>query len=384
MDRRDLLLGLAQDLLAAPGHDDRWRVFLDHLCDAVKGSAISFIAHKFGPDVTVITRTSRTPPEALEAYGREWYKADPWARSPRAHALRAGHVVIGDALIDRAALERTAFFNEFGRQCGVVHCLAGMIDVSPQGMSCLSINGDIRRSPFDVADASLLDDLMPAIQNALHLDRRLTGVDLLAAAFADALDGLRHGVVLLGPRAEVLWMNRAAAEVLRRKDGLSLQRNELRAATPGASARLHQAIADAALAQRGERMAPLPVPVPRPSGRPPFAVAVSPLPFGMEAITTKAPTMVVTITWAEERPMLPLPELRALLGLTVREAELVQLLVAGDSLTDAARRLSMQPVSARTLLKLVFQKTGTHRQAELVRLALTLVPSARVVPRGRV
>jgi DNA-binding CsgD family transcriptional regulator len=58
------------------------------------------------------------------------------------------------------------------------------------------------------------------------------------------------------------------------------------------------------------------------------------------------------------------------------QARLADLLATGCSLKEAAKQLDITPVSARQYLKLIFQKTGTHRQAELVRKIL-LVPAPR-------
>lgn len=60
--------------------------------------------------------------------------------------------------------------------------------------------------------------------------------------------------------------------------------------------------------------------------------------------------------------------LTAMLGLTPRQAELAQLLIAGCTLTDAARRMGIVRGSANDLLKRLFSITGTRRQAELVGL----------------
>ena len=53
-------------------------------------------------------------------------------------------------------------------------------------------------------------------------------------------------------------------------------------------------------------------------------------------------------------------------GLSRGEARLVALLFAGASLRSCAQALGIKYESARSYLKSVFQKTGTHRQAELV------------------
>ncbi len=60
-------------------------------------------------------------------------------------------------------------------------------------------------------------------------------------------------------------------------------------------------------------------------------------------------------------------------GLTQSEAHLAMNIVAGLSLTDAAARMRVSTQTARTYLKQAFWKTGTHRQADLVRRVLNSV-----------
>jgi DNA-binding CsgD family transcriptional regulator len=53
-------------------------------------------------------------------------------------------------------------------------------------------------------------------------------------------------------------------------------------------------------------------------------------------------------------------------GLTPAQARLVIHLTAGKSLRSSAEALGVKYETVRSYLKSVFEKTGTHRQAELV------------------
>jgi DNA-binding CsgD family transcriptional regulator len=66
--------------------------------------------------------------------------------------------------------------------------------------------------------------------------------------------------------------------------------------------------------------------------------------------------------------------LRLLFDLTPAEAKLTRLLAEGCGLTEAAARLGVTRETLRTRLKSIFEKTNTHRQAELVRLVLNATP----------
>lgn len=67
----------------------------------------------------------------------------------------------------------------------------------------------------------------------------------------------------------------------------------------------------------------------------------------------------------------PAQVLKSKFGLTNMESLLAAELMAGHSLSTIAERLEFTYATARSHLRAVFFKTGTHRQAELVAL-LTL------------
>jgi DNA-binding CsgD family transcriptional regulator len=64
--------------------------------------------------------------------------------------------------------------------------------------------------------------------------------------------------------------------------------------------------------------------------------------------------------------------LRRLYGLTKGEAEVVVRLTHGSSLKQISDELAVSYQTVRTHLQYAFDKTDTHRQAELVQLLLAL------------
>ena len=64
--------------------------------------------------------------------------------------------------------------------------------------------------------------------------------------------------------------------------------------------------------------------------------------------------------------------LRARCGLTPAEARFALRMITGETLQSAAAALDISYESARTVLKKVFHKTGTHRQSELVIVILAM------------
>jgi DNA-binding CsgD family transcriptional regulator len=80
----------------------------------------------------------------------------------------------------------------------------------------------------------------------------------------------------------------------------------------------------------------------------------------------------------------PTPSLGHMYGLTHAEGQLATLLLQGLSVKDAAVHLHRNLHTTRTQLKQIFQKTGTRRQAEFIKLLLSHPALlAREAPRSK-
>ena len=75
---------------------------------------------------------------------------------------------------------------------------------------------------------------------------------------------------------------------------------------------------------------------------------------------------------AEAIPRLDRALLANIFGLTAAEAGLAQELLSGDPLARVAGRLGVSENTIKTQLQSIYEKTGTHRQAQLVKLLMGL------------
>jgi DNA-binding CsgD family transcriptional regulator len=212
---------------------------------------------------------------------------------------------------------------------------------------------------------------MGPLERAIDVHRRLSGAELLAADIATALDRLPHGVLLLSANGRVQFVSRTAEDILAARDGLTLEHGSLRAATVSATNRLRAALRDAHRTAAGE-LSPgdTMLVLERPSGKRPLSLVAAPLPRRRVTLGSESAAVTVLVTDPDRTLPTPGAMLRTLFRLTRAEADLVSLLVEGATLQEAAARLALAPDTVRKRLKTVFQKTGTHRQAELVRLIL--------------
>jgi DNA-binding CsgD family transcriptional regulator len=163
----------------------------------------------------------------------------------------------------------------------------------------------------------------------------------------------------------VVATNRSAREIFEEKDGLELRGSVLHVGDAAASRRLRGFVASTdAGPLRGGALA-----IPRKPPRAPLTVLVAPL--GGTADRGRAAAVKAVFVSSRERGMETADELRRLYDLTPSEAALASILVQGSSLKEAAAELGITDNTARTHLKRIFDKTGTHRQGELVGLLLS-------------
>jgi DNA-binding CsgD family transcriptional regulator len=86
---------------------------------------------------------------------------------------------------------------------------------------------------------------------------------------------------------------------------------------------------------------------------------------------------LVVVVDPEHEPEFPPSALRRLYGLTKAEAAVAMLALRGEGLQSVADELSVSLSTVRIHLQHVFEKTGTHRQTELVRLLLEVQAGVR-------
>jgi len=181
------------------------------------------------------------------------------------------------------------------------------------------------------------------------------------------LDALALGVVLLDSKSRVSFANRSAAEILGATPGATPPEGEdLEESRDRRTAALRTLLRSQALGTQSAALA-----YPHPEDGRPLQIVSTPLrwPDARAEIAARFTTALflgdpgVVGHGAVEG-------LVALYGLTPAEERLTSLLATGCTLAEAAEKLSIRMSTARGVLKAVFAKTGTRRQASLVNLVL--------------
>ena len=184
-------------------------------------------------------------------------------------------------------------------------------------------------------------------------------------AFAKAIDALPVGIAIVAEDMTVDHMNTYAREILKHNRGLDYTNNRLSARDLQLDEKLRQLVASAAAkAREGIEDGSDAMFIKAPMIRDQVEVIATPVSSGRRFDEDSC--VILYLFDASLDRQVSHDVLTRLYGLTQTEGKLVQMLIGGSTLDEAAKRLQISVNTARTHLKHVFHKTGINRQAELV------------------
>jgi DNA-binding CsgD family transcriptional regulator/PAS domain-containing protein len=349
----------------------RWRDLLDDLARVFRCELVAFDLRDEKLDWARVQCHVGPSDARLQRDYEAYYASRNVFLRTRPDLTFSGAIRNGEAIVpDRVAM-RSEYFNDFLKRIGVLHAI-GLVPVRAGSvMGLISLMRKIGAPSFANDDLAFLSRLMPHLQRAVIIQRRLQGVELELAAATEALDRTPSGVAILDEDGRVLLLNAAAEEMLAEADGLRTLDGRLSAAGVPEAAALRGLVARACAPPR--ELADVCdgyLRVPRPSGRRPYVLLIAPLHVDRLAPVARRPAAIVILSDPERTPAGVQPALRHLYGLTPSEAEVTERLLAGRSLEEIGEELGTSIHTTRTHVKRVLWKTGARSQADLARLLL--------------
>jgi DNA-binding CsgD family transcriptional regulator len=338
--------------------------------------ALKRIASAFGVPSASMARQGRTPsecwgaavgiePTMSENYLKYYYGVDPLWQS--ASSTSAGTVQTDTMLIPRREWVRTEFFNDFLMPQGIDSLLNAIVLVEDGRQSVVTLHGD---QQFDEGRVALYKLLAPHMHRAMQINIKLARAELNHIASVETLNHLDEGVLFADLNANIIFANKAAEKFFADRD-LRQNKGRLHANSTAETATLHAVIAKCA-----ERRTQLQqggfVSLRRQLGRSPLSLLIAPLPLEIPGgLVALEPMAVIFVNDPDKENKPTVVQLRDKFGMTPAEAGFAVEILKGDGIQAAADRLSISRSTARTHLSRIFDKTGTRRQAELVRVLIS-------------
>ena len=344
--------------------------------------ALRFISSVCASHTTVLTRQGASPGESwslapecdpayYESYCSYYHGVNPlWQRAASAPS---GTVLTDAMIIPKSELVRTEFYNDFlvPQRLGSMLSAVALVEQGQQ-----TVIATHRQDEFDPGHIQLFQRLAPHLQRAVQLNTTLAGLEMRCEASAETLNRLQQGALLVDQSVGVVFANQEAERLLAAGDGLRVAKGVVCANTAANTALLHALIAGCAR-HGAEAGAGGSLRLSRGPDRAPLSLQVAPL--RSEAplfLMTERPVAILFVTDPDRKASSPIAWLQRRFGLTAAEAAFAGEIVAGAGIQAAADRLQISRSTGRTHLGRIFEKTGTHRQAELVRLMLQRIREA--------
>lgn len=354
------------DLYAAAEMEARWTPLLDALCDSLnmRSAVVQVIeeAETCGKE-TWTARDTRSLADA-EAHDRCLNRPD----SPRFRGTRG----------ESQRTEITSDLRAFGHANDLMSDLRNRLDGARLGSAMWasfpiaayrSFSLILHRHPGDMRDASeaeeqFLQRLMPHLQQAVHLSGTIKRLQSRTDLLVQLSSHVQTGLILCHPDLSIDWCNSAAAEILARTDQLSFIAGRVRCARWTDGERLRSIIQAVAagdtdggrlVLNSGDGMA-LHVRVARTANA-----------IGQKDDMLPAAPIALTIALPQARICFDSEDIAGLFGLSPAEAKLAAAVAGGVSISEYAAERSISVGTVRVQLNRTLAKTGTTRQAELVR-----------------
>jgi DNA-binding NarL/FixJ family response regulator len=197
---------------------------------------------------------------------------------------------------------------------------------------------------------------------------------VLASSRGQTLDALRKatlafdrfliGVVIVDRSGHVRIMNNEAERIVREEDGVSLSQGALKSISGRQTTFLRECIEKAFHEATADEI----IPFPRSSGGRPYLVLVP----GQRTEEGEPEAVVLLLIDTEQRTKISGDTLVRLYNLTPAETRVALMLIDGKRLDQIAEELEVAQTTVVFHLKNLFRKTETHRQADLVRVLLSV------------
>jgi DNA-binding CsgD family transcriptional regulator/PAS domain-containing protein len=365
------LLSLIELIYAAVDDGSLWDTVMDRVAEVVNGQWTLIWGSFDNPAATDITAWARLDPTVLAAYVEHYASVNVISQGIEQFCpndlVTFSHQVISDS-----DFEQSEYYNDYFRPNGVFYALGMKIDLSLKAPAFISSVRPKTSGPFDDREGLVFETLLPHLQRSMKLHLELSRLHSNVQGLEAALDSFGIAVIGLDTTGTVVLMNQAADQLVKANEGIRLSKRRLVSDDLKHNSALQLLVSDAVSLRTTlvpKRVGALLIS--RKSHKPAFQVTFTPVPLALIQ-THKQLATLVFITDPARGPLSRSSALRALYGLSPLECRLADLLASGHDVAAAAKPLRLTVDATRSHLKSVYRKTGTNRQADLIRCILGL------------
>ena len=268
-------------------------------------------------------------------------------------------------------LKRSLAYNECLRRIQYGNSLAVTLEGRHGSHIGWSIGDPVAPSGWSPSQIELLGSLSREIRQFVLVRQELVRAEARSTTVTALLGNPRIGVVHLDRRGQVLAANDRASDILRNGDGMSDRNGVLRARVAEDNRRLASLLAAALPGTAGTATGGS-MRIRRGPGLTPIVVYVKPVPVPQPDYGARHVAAQVLLVDPGRPHRLEPGLLASTLGLTRGEAQVAAWLAEGRSVRDMATSTGHTKGAVYWHLKQMYQKLAISRQADLVRLVLSV------------
>lgn len=363
---------IVAELYGANIEPARWPHALLALGEWARADAVGLAYHNFNTGEGCFERALGIPTDALTSYQRIHSRSNIWLADENRFP-KEGVIVRGSEIVDQGEVKSSAFYLDWLRPTGLLNHLFAAIERHNGKVLLLVLARREGKPDFEDDIVKELETLPPALEQGLRAGRRVSQLRALERAALRAIDVMPIGVMMIDEEGAIIEANPFARAVVDAGDGLSVANGGLAVEIGGRSMRFRELIGRAEAqgaampAAGGELML---MPVLRQPGQRPLTLLLMPLEQSSEP-HVREPAALVFVGDPERAIRFDQTRIARLYGLSRAESRVAALLASGYRLEQVAESLDIAYETVRKHLKQIFGKTGTYRQAELVRMLVT-------------
>lgn len=355
---------------------DTWSHVLEEVTDDIGAYGLNlFVGDKVIGELNNTWFTKSLEPGALEYMKRGYFKYEaPISETIGLICQQPDLIHMTEVQTEHNKLSENKIDLEFlngwlHKEYGVANRYMSPLNYHASHFDTLCVSMSEQANALDSQVISRCNFYLPHIANLVNYARPFLLLQSRFKAVLEVLDRYRLGVFLLSDNAQVVEYNQAAKDIITQRDGLNLDvKNRIQASDSQSDDKLKTAIALATRSSEQKAQSNHEkLTVMRPSLKTDWLLDVSPLLHNELPIGA-----VVIVIDPEQRSMVDTSHFQELFGLTAAEQHICQLLSEGHNANGISEIRDTGKETVRGQIKSVLEKTGTHKQSELVRLAVSI------------
>jgi DNA-binding CsgD family transcriptional regulator/PAS domain-containing protein len=359
------LLATIEAIHAAGLDDAHWPHALAAIRETIGGTGATFEVIDKRRFVHTAFHSVGIPPMHQIEYADHYLAISPRVRAGL--ATSTGDVHSDYRILDEAAMKRDPFYADFLPQIGLRYFVSGTIRQTEDEFAVFAIQRAPKQGHVGRREITLMRRLVPHVQQAFDVARRLKSAGEPRSSLERALDWLADGVALLRADGTVAYANDSFQAIARRNDGIRIRKNMIEFADSEARTRFSAAIASALKLRTDDvNGASTDFRAARSAGVRSYFISIRPV---LDRLGPRQPSEAVAFAFVHDplmRGVAPVSTLREVFGLTEAEASLAQALQSGTTLAEYARQRALSLNTVYTHLRRLREKTGCNRMAELI------------------